>query len=104
MIIVSNITRAYAGRVLFANLSFKVAARDRIALIGANGSGKTTLLDILAGETSPDSGQINKQKNVTTGYLRQDIRPSHEKLLLQEVLNASSTISGLAHRIAAVQQ
>ncbi len=104
MIIVSNITKAYAGRVLFANLSFKVAARDRIALIGANGSGKTTLLDILAGEASPDSGHINKQKNVTIGYLRQDIGPSHEKLLLQEVLNASSTISGLAHRIAAAQE
>lgn len=104
MIIVSNVTKAYAGRVLFANLSFKVAAKDRIALIGANGSGKTTLLDILAGEASPDSGQIIKQKNVTIGYLRQDIRPSYEKQLLQEVLNASSTISGLAHRIAIAQE
>ncbi len=104
MIIVSNITKSYAGRALFENLSFKVAARDRIALIGANGSGKTTLLDILAGEASPDSGQLNKQKNVTTGYLKQDIRPSSEKQLLQEVLNASSTISGLANRIVAAQQ
>lgn len=104
MVIVSNIAKSYVGRVLFEKLSFKVGARDRIALIGANGSGKTTLLGILAGETSPDSGQINKQKNVTTGYLKQDIRPSSEKQLLQEVLNASSTISGLAHRIASVQE
>jgi ATP-binding cassette subfamily F protein uup len=61
MLSVSNITKAYVDRVLFSNLSFNVNARDRIALIGANGSGKTTLLDILAGESSPDSGQIIKQ-------------------------------------------
>lgn len=104
MLSVSNITKAYVDRVLFSNLSFNVNARDRIALIGANGSGKTTLLDILAGESSPDSGQIIKQNNITIGYLKQDISPSSEKQLLQEVLNASSKMNRLAHRIAIAQE
>lgn len=98
------ISKVYADRVLFANLSFNVGARDRIALIGPNGSGKTTLLDILAGETSPDSGQITKQKNVTIGYLKQDIDPSSNTQLLQEVLNAASKINGMAHRISVVHE
>ncbi len=104
MLIASNIAKSYANRVLFSNLSFKVDSRDRIALIGANGSGKTTLLDILAGETAPDSGQIVKAKSVTAGYLKQDIKPSSEKQLLQEVLDACVLVNGLAHRIAVVQE
>src|SRR4030042_6736928 len=104
MLSVSNITKVYADWVLFSNLSFNVNARDRIALIGANGSGKTTLLDILAGESSPDSGQIIKQNNIAIGYLKQDISPSSEKQLLQEVLNASAKINRLAHRIAIIQE
>jgi ATP-binding cassette, subfamily F, member 3 len=104
MLSVTNITKAYVDRVLFSNLSFNVNARDRIALIGANGSGKTTLLDILAGETSPDSGQVIKQNNITIGYLKQDITPSSDKQLLQEVLNASSKMNRLAHRIAILQE
>lgn len=104
MLSVSNISKAYANRVLFSNLSFKIDVRDRIALIGANGSGKTTLLDILAGEISPDSGQIFKQKNITIGYLKQDIRPSSEKQLLQEVLSATAAINTMAHRITVIQE
>ncbi|MBI4287639.1 MAG: ABC-F family ATP-binding cassette domain-containing protein, partial [Chloroflexi bacterium] len=101
---VSNISKAYSTRVLFANLSFEIDARDRIALIGPNGSGKTTLLDILAGHSSPDTGQIFKQKNVTVGYLKQDITPSSERQLLQVVTSASDTINGLARRIAVAQE
>ncbi|MDO8636098.1 MAG: ABC-F family ATP-binding cassette domain-containing protein, partial [Dehalococcoidia bacterium] len=70
----------------------------------SNGSGKTTLLDVLAGEISPDSGQIFKQKNVTIGYLKQDIRPSSEKQLLQEVLSATAAINTMAHRITVIQE
>jgi len=103
MIRVNNVTRSYADRVLFAGVTFDVNARDRIALIGLNGSGKTTLLDILAGESAPDSGDVVKQKDITIGYLRQDIRPSSEKRLLQTVLDAASHINRLAHRIAVLQ-
>ena len=47
MLRAENITKSYVDRVLFANLSFDIGDRDRIALIGPNGSGKTTLFDII---------------------------------------------------------
>ncbi len=40
------------GRVLFSDVTFKVHAGARAALVGANGVGKTTLLRVLAGEES----------------------------------------------------
>jgi len=104
MLQVSDITKSYVDRVLFASLSFDVGDRDRIALIGPNGSGKTTLFDIINGETSPDSGQIIKRKDSTIGYLRQDINPTSEKQLLDEVENASKEISRIAEKITAVQK
>ncbi len=37
------------GRVLFADLSFAVAAGETLVVTGANGSGKTSLLRTIAG-------------------------------------------------------
>jgi ATP-binding cassette subfamily F protein 3 len=104
MLQATNISKSYADRVLFANLSFDVGDRDRIALIGANGSGKTTLFDIINGDISPDSGQVIKRKDGTIGYLHQDINPTSEKQLLDDVENAATEIIGIAGRISAVQK
>jgi len=99
MFSISGISKSYSNQTLFAGVSFDVSARDRIALIGPNGSGKTTLFDIIAGEISPDSGRITKQKGATIGYLRQNISPYSRSQLLEEVMNASPLINTLAHKI-----
>jgi ATP-binding cassette subfamily F protein 3 len=104
MLNVSNVSKSYGERVLFSNITFNVSAGDRIALIGPNGSGKTTLMDILACETDPDSGKLHKEKDITVGYLKQNISPSSNKQLLQEVLNASETINTLAHRMTVIHE
>ncbi|RPJ63300.1 MAG: ABC transporter ATP-binding protein [Dehalococcoidia bacterium] len=104
MLNIFNISKAYGDRVLFSNITFNVMAGDRIALIGANGSGKTTLMDILARETDADSGKLHREKDITVGYLKQDISPSSDKQLLQEVLNASVAINEIARRMAFIQE
>jgi lipopolysaccharide transport system ATP-binding protein len=40
------------------NVSLKLTAGDRLALVGPNGSGKTTMLRVLAGVYSPDEGSV----------------------------------------------
>jgi ATP-binding cassette subfamily F protein 3 len=50
------------GKLLFADVSFKLEPRERMTLSGRNGAGKSTLLRILAGELSPDSGSLVVQK------------------------------------------
>lgn len=104
MLRVADITKSYADRVLFANLSFDVGDSDRIALIGPNGSGKTTLFDIIDGETLPDSGQVIKRKDGTIGYLRQDINTSSKNPLLEEVESASKEITAIAEKMSAVHK
>ena len=46
------------GKLLFADVSFKLEPRERMTLSGRNGAGKSTLLRVLAGELTPDSGSL----------------------------------------------
>ncbi|MFI9026639.1 ABC-F family ATP-binding cassette domain-containing protein [Streptomyces sp. NPDC053560] len=46
------------GRVLLADVSFRVGEGATVALVGANGAGKTTLLKLIAGELQPHGGAV----------------------------------------------
>lgn len=104
MLNISNISKSYGDQTLFTGVYADIGDRDRIALIGANGSGKTTLFDIIAGNISPDSGSVTRQKDTTIGFLRQEISPSSKRQLLEDVMNASPLVSTMAHRIAVLQE
>ena len=56
----------------------------RVGLVGKNGSGKTTLLKMMLGLDNPDSGKIKKEKNLTIGYLQQEIIVGSEKSILKK--------------------
>ena len=103
MLFASDISKTFSDRTLFNGLSVSLAAGDRVALIGPNGSGKTTLMDILAGETTPETGSISRRRNVTVGYLKQEPASFADRPLLQEVLDAGSKVNALTDEIAATQ-
>jgi len=67
-----GISKAFGSNPLFQNVSFTVTEGDRIGLIGPNGSGKSTLLRILAGEETPDDGEIAFRKRLRVSYVEQD--------------------------------
>ena len=104
MLVASDISKAYSDKTLFSGLTVNVGAGDRIALIGPNGSGKTTLMDILAGDTVPNTGGISKLRNVTVGYLKQELPSFSGKPLLHEVLDAGFEVNALADEIAATRE
>ncbi len=73
-----GLSKKFGIAPLFQNISFSVSDGDRIGLIGPNGSGKSTLLDILAGNTSPDSGEVALRKRARLAKVAQvsDFAPS----------------------------
>nr|WP_289038034.1 ABC-F type ribosomal protection protein [uncultured Allobacillus sp.] len=85
---VNNITKTYGGNPIFENLSIELKEKERVGLVGRNGSGKTTLIRLLAGEESPDSGQIHWKKEASIGYLTQ-IPNFHDVSTTKDVLKSA---------------
>ncbi len=69
---VQSVSKRFGERILFEDISFSIAERQRVGLIAQNGTGKSTLLSMLTGEESVDSGQIIYRRDIKVGYLRQD--------------------------------
>lgn len=104
MINIDHLSKIYNARYLFSDVSFNVATRDRIGVIGNNGAGKTTLFEIISGNISPDSGTISMHRGVTIGYLRQDVHQTYQKKLLDEVVSSSTNINYLSRKIQILQE
>ncbi|MBE3129602.1 MAG: ATP-binding cassette domain-containing protein [Acidobacteria bacterium] len=69
---VSEVSFSYTpDHPLIRRFSISVGARDRVFVIGRNGRGKTTLLRLIAGDLSPQSGEISSPQSVAPGYFEQ---------------------------------
>ena len=71
VLLLSEVSKSYGGRVLFSDVELLIEAGERIALVGDNGTGKTTLLRCITGEEIPDTGWIREGPSVKDAYLPQ---------------------------------
>jgi ATP-binding cassette subfamily F protein 3 len=92
MLTVSQLSKSFAGRVLFDDVSLQVNRGDRIGLVGPNGAGKSTLFALLLGEVSPDTGTIAIEKNATIGFLPQETAAAGEETVLELALAVSPAL------------
>src|SRR3569833_274393 len=89
MIAINNLTFEIGARALYDEANWHIKPGEKIGLIGANGTGKTTLLKIIVGDYTPTSGTISMAKDLTMGYLNQDlISYSSDKNLLHVAMEA----------------
>jgi ATPase subunit of ABC transporter with duplicated ATPase domains len=87
MIVAHDVELRAGARTLLEHATFRVAAGDRIGLVGRNGAGKTTLTRVLAGEVPSAAGTVQRTGEV--GYLPQDPRTGDlQTLALDRVLSA----------------
>jgi ATP-binding cassette subfamily F protein 3 len=99
MVSVQDISVSFGSFDLLSGISFLINDQDRIGLAGKNGAGKSTLLKIISGLQSPSSGQIDMSKDVTIGYLPQQMRVDDTTTVLNETVTAFSEIIGLSEEI-----
>jgi ATP-binding cassette subfamily F protein 3 len=99
MVSVQDISVSFGSFDLLTNISFLINDQDRIGLAGKNGAGKSTLLKIISGLQSPGSGQIDMSKEVTIGYLPQQMKVDDTTTILNETITAFSELIGLSEEI-----
>ena len=99
MIAVESLSVEFGVKPLFAEASFVVNDRDRIALVGKNGAGKSTLLKILCGLQKPTSGTVSMPGDTTVGYLPQVMNLQDDTTVRQEALKAFANVTRMKERV-----
>src|SRR5690606_14972650 len=82
---IENLTKTYADKPLFRNISFNINEGDKIALVALNGTGKSSLLKIITGADVADEGKVWINKDVNVVYLDQDPDLDMEKNVLDNI-------------------
>lgn len=100
MVNIHNLSVSFQGDYLFEKITFQLKPGDRVGLVGKNGAGKSTLLKIIAGEQEYDSGQIATDKEISIGFLKQDIDFEKGRTVLEESYEAFTQIKKLENQLS----
>ncbi|HEY6361341.1 MAG TPA: ABC-F family ATP-binding cassette domain-containing protein [Vicinamibacterales bacterium] len=104
MIAFSRVSKQYGRQVLFVEASFQLNPGEKVGLVGPNGAGKTTLFRMIAGEESPDEGDVSVPKRLSIGYFRQDVEEMSGRSVLDEAIAGSGRLGDLHHELEALQR
>lgn len=107
MLSINNLSYFIGGRALYENASLHIKPKDKIGLVGLNGTGKSTLLKIINGDIQPSSGEVQKAKDCTIGFLNQDLLSyqSEDSILdvaleaFKETLQLEQEIENVLHQM-----
>jgi ABC transport system ATP-binding/permease protein len=87
-----NLSKAFAEKILFRNISFGIDQGQKVGLIARNGAGKTTLLNIMMQRDIPDWGNCNFRKDIRVAYLDQNPDFAPQPSVIETILNYNSPI------------
>ena len=82
LIKLNNVCKTYHKDPVLDGVSFTVNRGETVTLIGPNGAGKSTLMKISLGILEATSGEIERESDITIGYMPQ-------KVMIDEVLPLS---------------
>jgi ATP-binding cassette subfamily F protein 3 len=101
----TNLTFEFGARTIVRNATWHIQPGERIGLIGYNGTGKSTLLKVLVGEYSPSAGLVERGKNVSIGYLHQDLLSQEiEKSILEVAMDAFEKARGIQQTLTSMEK
>src|SRR5258707_2390732 len=107
----SKVSKDYGGNPVFREIDLEIIEGQRIGLVGENGGGKSTPFKLLAGLEDPTEGVISRRRNLTIGYLSQEVDPGQSykpvfeavSEVTQELLDLPILLSQLEARMAGTE-
>ncbi len=99
----NNMTFEFGSRVIVEDATWHIQPGDRIGLIGYNGQGKSTLFKVLTGVYTPSKGTVERGKNVSIGYLHQDLLSfSTEDSIVEVAMTAFERVKELEKELEVI--
>jgi len=86
LISANKVSKSYAGKTLFREVSFGIEEGERVTLLGPNGVGKSTLLKIINKQETADSGDIVHRRGLRIAFLPQSPQFAQEDTILSKIL------------------
>ncbi|MEO8446946.1 MAG: ABC-F family ATP-binding cassette domain-containing protein [bacterium] len=103
MISLNNISMRFGAKVLFDEVSLRIAGKDRVSLVGSNGAGKSTMLKVIEGIIKPDEGEVAVSKHTTVGYLPQEGIHYKGNSLYEEVYSSAGNINKIQEEMTQIE-
>jgi ATP-binding cassette, subfamily F, member 3 len=96
----AKVSKDFGGNSVFDEIDLDILEGERVGLVGENGSGKSTLFKLLANVEAPTEGTIARKRNMTVGYLAQEINPQqYTKTVFAVVEEVSEAFAALVARL-----
>ncbi|HEY6871153.1 MAG TPA: ABC-F family ATP-binding cassette domain-containing protein [Geobacteraceae bacterium] len=95
MLQLKHLTKEFAGKPLFTDISWHLKKGERVGLVGENGAGKSTLMRIIAGQVETSGGELITARGATVGYLPQDGIVTRGRPLFEEAMGALAELQGI---------
>lgn len=104
MLNIHDLSISFQGEALFEGITFMLTPGTRVGLVGKNGAGKSTLLRIISGEQEYDRGSIATDKEISIGFLKQDIDFTKGRTVLEEAYEAFTELKKLEAQLKDINE
>ena len=103
MIRLDNVSKQAGHQILFIEASAALQKGEKIGLVGPNGAGKSTLFRMIAGQETPDEGQVSLDRGISIGYFNQDVGEMSGRSAVAEVMDGAGPVSAVASELKALE-
>jgi ATP-binding cassette, subfamily F, member 3 len=104
LVTAEQIAHEFGPQIVFKDISFSIAQKDRIGMVGPNGEGKTTLLRIIARELDCTLGSLSSKRDLNMGYLPQDPPASRHVIVQEFLLEAFAEVRSMESQLAQLER
>ena len=95
-----KVRKGFGTQLVLDEVTFRIAAGERVGVVGPNGAGKSTIFSLLTGELEQERGDVQLLKGMRIGHLKQQLNAYEiSETLLGYTLNAIPELHELEREI-----